>query len=120
VNLNNNIFLAGASVAISGLIITFSSLGLFAIIIYVLGLIFPYKEEKAKPEETGTENVVSAAETEEDEYIPVVIATAISYFRTKAQSNLGNDLTSGKSGWWAAKRFSSQQGHGIRILRSGK
>jgi Na+-transporting methylmalonyl-CoA/oxaloacetate decarboxylase gamma subunit len=120
VNLNNNIFLSGASVAISGLIITFSSLGLFAIIIYVLGLIFPYKEELVKPEEIGTEIAVSAIETGEDENIPAVIATAISYFRTKAQSNLGNDLEAGKSGWWAAKHFASQQGHGIRILRSGK
>lgn len=118
--MNNNIFLAGASVAISGLIITFSSLGLFAIIIYVLGLLFPFKEEQAKPEETISEAPVVVSEAAEDENIPVVIATAISYFRTKAYSNLGNDLDAGKSGWWAAKRITAQQGHGIRILRSGK
>jgi len=119
VNLNN-IFLQGASVALSGLIITFTSLGLFAVIIYVLGRLFPFKEEQVKTEEPVEEAPASITEVEDDENIPAVIATAISYFRTKAHSSLGSSLESGKSGWWSAKRISSQQGRGIRIMRSGK
>lgn|GEM_PF-867928 len=113
--------LDGASVAVSGLIITFSSLGLFAIVIYLLGILFPYKEEKAAVEE-GNEGE-GAAVTQEpvtSDDLPVVIATAISYIRQKAQSNLGSSLETGKSGWWSAKRYQSQQRLGNRMIRSGK
>jgi len=113
--------LDGASVAISGLIITFSSLGLFAVVIYLLGIVFPFKEEKVAPEEGEEESVspVSQASVASDD-LPVVIAAAIAFHRQKAQSNLGSSLEVGKSGWWSAKRYHSQQRLGNRMTRSGK
>lgn len=117
-------FLAGLSVAISGLIITFLSLGLFSVVISLLGRIFKEKEEvetiqESKGEETPVVLVADSIE-EENAQIPVVIATAISYFRSKAQSSLGNSLEEGKSGWWAANRMNAHQHLGIRITRSSK
>ncbi len=113
--------LDGASVAVSGLIITFSSLGLFAVVIYLLGIAFPYKEEKVAAEEVDESEVAAVSqEPAMSDDLPVVIATAISYYRQKAQSNLGSSLETGKSGWWSAKRYHSQQRLGNRMIRSGK
>jgi Na+-transporting methylmalonyl-CoA/oxaloacetate decarboxylase gamma subunit len=120
----DNIYLSGLEVAVAGLIITFMSLGLFAVVISVLGKIFKYKEPAAeKTEDEGESNLVSEAEAapvDEDADLPVVIATAISYFHARSQSSLGISLEEGKSGWWSANRMKAQQGIGLRITRSGK
>lgn len=114
--------LAGLSIALAGLVITFSALGLFGVIIYVLRLIFKYTPppEEAAPAEAPAAAVASETAAADDDVIPVVIATAISYFRSQAQSSLGSSLEEGKSGWWAANRMNASQGLGIRIKRSGR
>jgi Na+-transporting methylmalonyl-CoA/oxaloacetate decarboxylase gamma subunit len=120
----DNIYVSGLEVAIAGLIITFMSLGLFAVVISVLGKIFKYKEPAG--EESGDEvesNPMIEAEAspvDEDADLPVVIATAISYFHSRSQSSLGISLEEGKTSWWSANRMKAQQGIGLRITRSGK
>ena len=115
--------LAGLSIALTGLIITFTALGLFGVVIWGLGKIFKYKEpeSEASDEEVTTEQpaiAVMEADTADD--LPVVIATAVSYFLSQAQSSLGSSLEEGKSGWWAVNRMNASQGTGIRIKRSGQ
>jgi Na+-transporting methylmalonyl-CoA/oxaloacetate decarboxylase gamma subunit len=114
--------LAGLSIALTGLIITFLALGLFGIVINLLQRFFPYKEPKEEETQNGDDSSAPAVIASEsvDNDLPVVIATAISYFRSKTQSNLGSALEEGKSGWWASNRMNAQQGLGIRIKRSGK
>ncbi len=118
----DNIFLDGISIAVSGLIITFLSLALFSVIISVLGKIFKEKEPIAETSIEGPESVTEsvASIVSENDDLPVVIATAISYFHARSQSSLGVSLEEGKSGWWAANRVKAQQGLGIRITRSGR
>lgn len=112
--------LDGLSVAFAGLVTTFLSLGLFGVLIYILGEVFKYKEEAPQPSEDEEESAAPVASVSEEDDIPVVIASAISYFRLKSQSSLGNSLQGGKGDWWSASRNKSQQGLGIRISRSGK
>jgi Na+-transporting methylmalonyl-CoA/oxaloacetate decarboxylase gamma subunit len=115
--------LDGLSIAFAGLAITFLSLGLFGVIIYVLGIVF---KEKQPNEESAAETPAAATESAPTEIaadgddLPIVIATAISYFRSQAQNSLGSSLEEGKSGWWAANRMSASQGLGIRLKRSGR
>lgn len=117
-------FLAGLSISISGILITFLALGIFILVMVILQKLFPGKDEAAPEEQAVTEvpeqpALVKVVE-EEDEDLPVIFATAISHFRSKAQSSLGTSLMEGKSGWWASNRINAQQGLGIRIKRSGK
>jgi sodium pump decarboxylase gamma subunit len=121
--LNEN-FVAGLEITVSGILITFFALGIFILVMMILTKLFPGKVE-SQVEEKVTEvveekPVAAAVKDEEDEDLPVVIAAAISHFRSKAQSSLGTSLMEGKSGWWASNRMNAQQGLGIRIKRSGK
>jgi hypothetical protein len=115
--------LAGLSIALTGLIITFLALGLFGVVINLLQKVFPYKPPKEDETQNGDASAAPeelSAESAADDDLPVVIAAAISYFRSKSQSNLGSALEEGKSGFWAANRMNAQQGLGTRIKRSGK
>lgn len=114
--------LAGLSVALTGLIITFLALGLFGVAINLLQKLFPYKEaaEDVAPAENDSEAPKESAIESTDDDLPVVIGTAISYFLSQAQGSLGSSLEEGKSGWWAANRMKAQQGVGVNIKRSGK
>lgn len=121
--------LAGLSISVSGLIITFMALGLFILVIMLLQKFFPGTNgdddgnESSEPAQAIAEEkpqIQASAQSEEDEDLPVVIAAAISHFRVKAQSSLGTSLSEGKSGWWSSNRMSAKQGTGIRITRSGK
>ena len=116
----SSVITEGISVAIAGLIITFFSLGLFAVLIYVLGIIFKEKEEAPKAAIVSEETPTADNAETDDPNIPVVIATAIQYFHSKTHLNLGSELEAGRSNWWMVNRMRSQQGLGQRISRSGK
>lgn len=117
----NNDILAGLSISISGLAVTFLALGVFVLVMMILQKVFSTKSDAAAEEETQDVPVVmESSETTEDDNLPVVIATAISFFRNQAQSSLGSSLENGKGGWWSSNRLNAQQGLGIRIKRSGK
>ncbi len=117
-------FAAGLSISISGILITFLALGIFILVMVLLQRLFPSKEAAASSEQAiimiEEQPVLLEKVEEEDEDLPVIFATAISHFRSKAQSSLGTSLMDGKSGWWASNRMNAQQGLGIRIKRSGK
>jgi Na+-transporting methylmalonyl-CoA/oxaloacetate decarboxylase gamma subunit len=121
--------LAGLSISVSGIIITFMALGLFILVIVILQKLFPGTNGGDNGNGSSdpvlaiveeTPQVQVSTQSEEDEDLPVVIAAAISHFRAKAQSSLGTSLNEGKSGWWSSNRMSAKQGTGIRITRSGK
>ncbi len=117
-------FLAGLSISISGILITFLALGIFILVMVILQKLFPGKEADTPVEPAvavvAEQPVMVETVEEEDEDLPVIFATAISHFRSKAQSSLGTSLMEGKTGWWASNRINAQQGLGIRIKRSGK
>ena len=117
-------FLAGLSISVSGILITFLALGVFILVIVILKKLFPGIEAAAPVDQplTVIEELPAMVETvdEEDSDLPVIFAAAISHFRSKAQSSLGTSLMEGKTGWWASNRMNAQQGLGIRIKRSGK
>jgi Na+-transporting methylmalonyl-CoA/oxaloacetate decarboxylase gamma subunit len=115
--------LFGLSLAVTGLIITFLSLGLFGVLIALLSTIFPYKppmEETTPAAEAAPASIELESPISADEEIPVVIAAALSYCLSKSHSSLGNALAEGKSGWWFANRIKSQQGLAVKIMRSGR
>lgn len=120
----NENFVAGLSITISGILITFFALGIFILVMMLLTKLFPAKDESQVEEKVAEaveeQPAAAAVVEEEDNDLPVVIATAISHFRSKAQSSLGTSLMEGRSGWWASNRMNAQQGLGIRIKRSGK
>jgi sodium pump decarboxylase gamma subunit len=78
----SNIFLQGLSVSVAGLVITFLSLGLFALIMILLLKLFPWKPEK---EETTTpqdsSETVIVAETTQNEEVVAAISVALAYLK---------------------------------------
>lgn len=105
-----NVFMQGINISILGLLFTFSALGFLILVIVGLQKLFPARAEEGKPEgegeSTGSETVVLAVEVEGDEEqeIAAVIAAAVSYLRSRSQSDLGSSLKAGRGRWWVPNR----------------
>jgi Na+-transporting methylmalonyl-CoA/oxaloacetate decarboxylase gamma subunit len=112
----------GLSISISGLIVTFTALGLFILVMVVLLAIFKDKLAVVEPDASGIVQIEKPVVRDDlgQEELIAAISAAVLFLRAKAQSDLGSDLDTGKSTWWVANRLNAQQGTGIRIKRSGK
>jgi sodium pump decarboxylase gamma subunit len=95
-----NIYLQGLQISILGLLITFSALGIFVLVMMVLLKVFPYKPE---PEEAGEEDVVEPegiSSVAQDADIVAVIAAAVAFVKFQRQGALGSNLVNGRGSWW--------------------
>ncbi len=96
---DTQILLQGLSISISGLLITFLSLGTFILVISLLQRIFPARTQK--------DNTISAtvSDTQGDASNELEIAAAISaalyYWRARQKSALGKDLENGRGPFWS-------------------
>jgi sodium pump decarboxylase gamma subunit len=97
----------GLSISIVGLLITFTALGIFILIMIVLQRIFPPKPQKEE-EENGPESVIEIYQRQDtyqadnDQAVIAAISAAISHFQTNKKSNLGANLIGGHGRWWVA------------------
>lgn len=75
-------FMQGLSVSMAGLVITFLSLGLFALIMIVLLKLFPWKPEKEETTtaEEASETVVAVESTQNEEVV-AAISVALAYMK---------------------------------------
>ncbi|MHC1782870.1 MAG: OadG family protein [Anaerolineaceae bacterium] len=114
--METSVITQGLTISVLGLLITFSALGVFILIMVVLKKLFPYKEE-AKTGDSNEENAetsatVSMAKVEEGDDDPAVvaaIAVAISHLLSRSQSKLGNNLEAGRGSWWMVNRMAARQ-----------
>ena len=110
-----NNLVQGLEVSILGLLITFTALGVFILIMIVLQRLFPSTAAEM-PAETPTEKIEQAVvevqieESGEDAAVVAAIAAALSYLRARSQSSLGNSLQEGRGGWWATRKLEARLG----------
>jgi Na+-transporting methylmalonyl-CoA/oxaloacetate decarboxylase gamma subunit len=113
--LDTNVISQGLAISGLGLIITFSSLGIFILIMVVLKKVFPFKEEEESGgADEGDQLPVSAAAVTEsgrddDLAVAAVIGVAIAHALSRSQSKLGNNLEAGRGSWWMANRMAAGQ-----------
>jgi Na+-transporting methylmalonyl-CoA/oxaloacetate decarboxylase gamma subunit len=78
----SNTFLQGLSVSLAGLVITFLSLGLFALIMIVLLKLFPWKPDQEGPlSSQGDVEVITAEADANKEEVIAAIAYALAYLK---------------------------------------
>jgi sodium pump decarboxylase gamma subunit len=117
-----NPIIQGLEITVLGLLVTFTALGIFILVMLVLKRIF-----REKPETGDAQEIVEAApivdlstsEVEDDSEVIAVIAAAIAYIKSKTFSTLGASLESGKSTWWVSNSLKAKQGTGVNMKRSG-
>lgn len=113
--MDTNVISQGLAISGLGLMITFSSLGLFILIMVGLKKVFPYKEEKETGEsDDGNEVLVSHAavektDGEDDLAVAAAIGVAIAHTLSRSQSKLGNNLEAGRGSWWMVNRMAARQ-----------
>jgi sodium pump decarboxylase gamma subunit len=103
-------FNQGLIVSVVGLLITFTALGIFILVMVVLKKLFPYKAESEEgadeDEETYEDPTMSAAiETSggEDEEMAAAIGALI-FLRGQQSNQLGAALLEGPGRFWTAKQ----------------
>jgi sodium pump decarboxylase gamma subunit len=98
-----------------GLMITFSSLGLFILIMVGLKKVFPYKEESVAEaadednEELTSKAAVAKTDEKDDLAVAAAIAVSIAHVLSRSQSKLGNNLETGRGSWWMVNRMAARQ-----------
>ncbi len=110
----------GLSISLIGICITFSTLGLFILLMIVLQRIFPVKRDPVQEAGTQMETFVEieidqeSSPGNEDQAIAAAIAVAINYFRAVNQPALGATLEAGRGRWWSANQLSARQVNSLK------
>lgn len=121
-----NPLIQGLEISITGLVITFTALGIFILVMMALQRIFrektPVSDETPALEENTIEpsKAVGTQNNDDETEVIAVIVAAISYLRSQTLSSLGASLETGKGNWWVSNRLNTKQGTGITIKRSDK
>ena len=117
-----NPIVQGLEITVLGLLVTFTALGIFILVMLVLKRIFREKPKTGDAQdiaEAASMVEVSTSEVEDDSEVIAVIAAAIAYMKSKTFSTLGVSLESGKSTWWVSNSLKAKQGTGVNLKRSG-
>jgi len=117
-----NPIVQGLEITLLGLLVTFTALGVFILVMLVLKRIFREKPETGDAQEiveAASIVEVSTSEVEDDSEVIAVIAAAITYMKAKTFSTLGASLESGKGSWWVSNSLKAKQGTGVNMKRSG-
>ncbi len=101
----------GLLISAVGLLVAFTSMASFILVIILLQKFFPPKAETETSDapETPEPVLITEAEDNEEEAIVAAIAIALHAVRARVQSKLGAELQAGRSNWWAANVLSARQ-----------
>jgi len=102
----------GLIISVAGLIVAFTSMASFILVIILLQKFFPPKVEAETSEssETDEQSIIAKVEdNEEEEAVVAAIAAALYVARAKVKSKLGAELQTGRSNWWAANVLAARQ-----------
>jgi Na+-transporting methylmalonyl-CoA/oxaloacetate decarboxylase gamma subunit len=99
------VLMQGLSISISGLLITFLTLGVFIFIMFGLQRLFPARHENEQLQMPIKPEPCAPVESSEEEEIAMAIATAIIYLRAESQQSLGKSLESGPGPLWTSRRI---------------
>ena len=94
-----------------GLLVAFTAMASFILIIIVLQILFPARPKREGGEAAVEEVPETAAQTVVSEEGPLVAAIAVALIsaREKAGSSLGAALKSGRSAWWSANLMAARK-----------
>jgi sodium pump decarboxylase gamma subunit len=106
-----NDIMQGWALTIVGILVAFTFMAVFILIMVVLKRLFPYKEDvEATQPETAVQNPVALVESNEpDEAVIAAIAAAVAVARARRAPGIGANLLAGRGSWWAANRMAAQQ-----------
>ncbi len=92
----------GLALSLTGLAVTFASLGLFILIISLLQRFFGAETTSTVQPDRESGEGRGGAFGREDEEIAAAIAVALEYWRSQqsARSDLGDVLVAGRGPWW--------------------
>lgn len=102
----------GLLISAVGLIVAFTSMASFILVIILLQKVFPPRAEAEtaeSPDAVEAAEQFIAAKDDDEEAIVAAIVVAIDSARAKVQSKLGAELQMGRSNWWAANVLSARQ-----------
>jgi sodium pump decarboxylase gamma subunit len=90
-------FSTGLMISVVGLSITFIALALFIGVIFLLKVLFPYKEEKEEGEEEEVAETPALVETDAEEVAAAIAAVAY------AKANQTGKPATGKNPMWTSQ-----------------
>ena len=104
-----NEIIQGLNISLVGLLVTFTALGLFILMILLLEKIFPARpqviEERTPSEEASNLQILGEdASGNVDPATAAAIMAAICYFQMQARPALGARLVEGHGRWWTANK----------------
>lgn len=98
----------GLEVSLLGVLITFTALGGFVLIMIGLQKLFPEREHgeaelssRNAPDEPERAETTAQEEEKEEGEVAAAIAVALLYFQSQKQGGLGEALNEGKGPWWS-------------------
>ncbi|MFP3854121.1 MAG: OadG family transporter subunit [Anaerolineales bacterium] len=104
-----DLLLQGLTLSITGILVTFSSLGLLILIIIGLQRLFPAEEDLMAGAESTTSVSLpdTMSPTDLDPEVAAAIAIAVEHFRAMEYevSGIGSSLEQGPGAWWHARQF---------------
>ena len=101
----------GLTLSLTGIVVTFASLGLFILIIILLQKFFPSEEaEPSTSIEGGSVALPEATGIDLDQGTAAAIAIAISHFQSleSEASGIGSALVQGPGPWWRARQYPAE------------
>jgi sodium pump decarboxylase gamma subunit len=101
----------GLTLSLTGIVVTFASLGLFILIIILLQKFFPSEEAEATASTEGmSATLPSMAATDLDQETAAAIAIAIAHFQSleTEASGIGSALVEGPGPWWHARQYPAE------------
>ncbi len=108
-----NTMLQGLQISALGLALTFTSLGLFILVIMLIDRLFPAAPETAEEAPPAEEAAPEAAGgDEEGAQIAAAIAAALAFARAAQEGHggLGSALEAGRGRWWEPGYMASASG----------
>jgi len=95
----------GLEISLLGILITFTALGVFVLIMIGLQKLFPERmngevELSSRDAPNEPERAETTAQEEENE-VAAAIAVALLHFQSQRQGGLGEALNEGKGPWWS-------------------
>ena len=103
-----DLIMQGLTLSLTGIVITFASLGLFILIIVLLQRFFGIQEEpKTSEARTGPASLPESMDNEMDHEVAAAIAIAIDHFRSleSGSDGIGTSLAQGPGPWWSTRQF---------------
>lgn len=106
-----DLLVQGLTLSLTGLVITFASLGLFILIIILLQRFFsPSEQLEAATEKPSSVSLPETMTTELEPETAAAIAIAIEYFRSMEAeaSAIGSAFSQGPGAWWQARQYPAE------------